>query len=65
MTKEYFIVWNAAKSEGFITDDEADAKSAKTGKSNYTLGYPSQSTAGAAFHETYKDDKLSIQKVTL
>lgn len=64
--KRYFIVWNTDRSEGFVTDDHADAVSATTGSSNYTLGYPSQSTAGAAFHETYEDDSpLELQEVEI
>lgn len=63
--KKYFIVWNAGKSEGFITDMEADAKSTKSGRPHRELGYSSQSTAGAAFHEAYEDDKLTIQEVEL
>lgn len=62
---QYYIVWNAGKTEGFVTDDEADARSTLTGRPNYTLGYPSTSTAGAAFRETYEDDDLTLEEVRI
>ncbi len=61
----FFIVWNEARNEGFITDDAADAQSAVTGRPNYDLGYPSSSTVGSAFREAYEDDTLSIEQVEL
>lgn len=52
----YFIVWNADKSEGFITDSKADAESAISGRANYALGFPSQSTLGEHFYSTYGEE---------
>lgn len=59
--KTYWICWNADRTEGFITDEEADAKSCKSGKPHRKLGYPSQSTAGEAFHECYGGE-ITIEK---
>jgi len=53
---KYFIVWNADKSEGFITTDEDDACSALTGEPHMGLGYPTQSTLGEAFFENYGEE---------
>lgn len=63
--KNYWIVWNENRSEGFITDDENDAKTAMTGKPNRSRGYPCSSSVGLAFYEAYEDDKLKKQKVSL
>lgn len=64
--KKYFIGWNADKTEGFITDDHNDAKSATTGKPHRALGYPAVSTAGQVFFEAYAyDQKLKIEEVEL
>lgn len=64
---KYFIVWNADKSEGFITNDEADATSALTGKANLALGYPSQSALGSEFYANYGEegDCPPVQEVEL
>lgn len=56
MKKEYFILWNVDKSEGFITDNAADIKSARTGKPHRELGYSSQSSLGAEFYELYGEE---------
>jgi hypothetical protein len=63
--RRYFIVWNSDRSEGFVTDEKADAESAVSGRSNRKLGYYSQSTAGAAFHEAYEDDRLVMEEVSI
>jgi len=60
MTK-YWIVWNESKSEGFITDDEGDAKAAKTGKRNKRTPY--SSTLGDQFFECYGEDNCRTQVV--
>lgn len=65
MSKKYFIVWNATRSEGFITDDEDDAHYTSTGISN-SFGI---TTVGEAFRESYADDEdgeeLEVQEVEL
>ena len=64
-SKSFWIVWNDGRTEGFVTDDERDAKSVKAGRPTRHLGYSSASTAGMAFREAYEDDALTIEKVTL
>jgi hypothetical protein len=65
MKTEYFICWNEDKTEGFVTTDKDDAKSAKTGKPHRKLGYTSISTAAEAFYNTYCDDALTVEAVTV
>jgi hypothetical protein len=58
---DYYVVWNKTKIEGFITNDEKDAKQCASGK----FGFIS-STMGEAFHDAYGDSgKLKIQKIEL
>lgn len=65
MGKKYYIVWNAAKNEGFITDDEGDAVYTATGVSGL-FGVP---PIGDAFRESYADDEdgeeLELQEIEL
>ena len=56
----FHIVWNEARNEGFITDDEQDALACLHG-TNAGGG----STVGIAFADTYDDDELSMETVTL
>lgn len=62
---QFYIVWNGARTEGFVTDDESDAIAAVTGQPHYDLGMPSQSTIGEAFHEAYGDDPVTLEEITL
>jgi len=58
---DYFIVWNANRSEGFVTNDERDALKA-AGKMA-VMGI--ESTIGREFRETYDDDKLMVQRIDI
>lgn len=56
----YYIVWNEDRSEGFITDDESDAKQVASGR--FRNPYTS---AGEAFRECYEGDDLSLQELDI
>ena len=56
----FHIVWNEARNEGFITDDEQDALACLSGGNRY-----GGSTVGIAFSESYEDDDLSMETITL
>lgn len=61
---KFWIVWNPAKNEGFITNDEDDATFVSTGDWS-SLGV---SVVSDAFRETYgehSDDDLPMQEVDL
>lgn len=60
---QYYIVWNADRSEGFITDTATDANTAKTGKH---VGIAASALA-ERFYELYDDDapKLTVQPVII
>ncbi len=58
-TKKFYIVWNEARNEGFITDDEFDASLCARGEIR------SGSTVGIAFSEAYDDDERVLQEVLL
>lgn len=60
--KEYFVVWNRDKSEGFITDDEWAAKNAHAGEQLYRERDMGQSSIGQNFGDTYRDDEEDIEK---
>lgn len=60
MTKKYYIVWNAPKSEGFITNDYADALTAATGEST---GF--DSALALEFFESYGETEHAIQEIEL
>jgi hypothetical protein len=64
-TKSFWIVWNGARNEGFITDCREDAEATVSGEQTWLHGYPSSSTVGDAFRETYEDETLSIERVEL
>lgn len=49
----YYIVWNPARNEGFVTTDPEDADYVRTGFSP-NMALP---TAGQAFREAYCDDE--------
>lgn len=53
MSKTFYVVWNADRSEGFLTDDAFDAEQVLNGECN--------SVAGHAFWEAYGDDDLHHQ----
>ena len=57
---EYRIVWNVNRTEGFITDERADAIAAA---GNRQVQY--ESTIGAEFREQYEDQKRAIQTVEI
>ena len=58
--KQYFIVWNEARSEGFITDDAADAEACRTGVSRSW-----SSAMGDAFAEAYDEEERPMQTLVL
>lgn len=58
--KQFFIVWNEGRNEGFITDSEEDAKAIKAGRFNGMY-----SSAGFEFHRCYEEDRLKVEKVEL
>jgi hypothetical protein len=62
---KFYIVWNGARNEGFVTEDESDAIAAVTGRPHYDLGMPTQSTIGEAFHEAYGDDPVTLEEITI
>ncbi len=65
MGKKYWIVWNDARSEGFITQDQGDAEYTATGIST-SFGV---TTVGDAFRETYADGEeyaeFDIQEIEI
>lgn len=62
----YYIAWNEARSEGFVTDSKEDAQSARTGKRRRRHGYSSISTVAEAFHDAYDGDAFPrIQKIEI
>ena len=65
--KQYHIVWNSTKTEGYITDSEDDAEFARSGfQANF-----SSSTLALAMREAYADGEdddeteLPAQSVTI
>lgn len=58
--KKFYIVWNAARNEGFITDDRLDAQDAHKRKKDF-----SGSTLGNAFVESYGHQKRHRQTITI
>lgn len=61
--KRYHIVWNSRKTEGFITDDDADAEFARSG----TQMSGCLSTLADAFRDCYgdEDEEQPAQTVTI
>ncbi len=51
--KTIFIVWNPAKNEGFVTDDQEDANYCSTGDDSACFGH---SSVAEAFRESYADE---------
>lgn len=62
---KFYIVWNGARNEAFVTNDENDANSVVTGHPHYSLGWPTESTVGAAFRESYEDDNLTVEEIEI
>ena len=62
-----YIVWNENKTEGYITDDKQDARTAREGKKHRrSSGQVGYSTLALAFYEAYGDDELPpIEEVDL
>lgn len=58
--KKYYIVWNEAKSEGFITDDRRDAEQCLIGSFGQLA-----SAAGQNFAENYEDDDRILEEIEL
>jgi hypothetical protein len=58
--KTYYIVWNEARNEGFVTDDFNDARMVRSGR--FRGAY---TTAGSAFQEADADEDLGLQTVEI
>lgn len=58
--KKFYIVWNEARNEGFITDDRDDARQCVIGSFGNLC-----SSAGQAFAENYEDDDRTMQEIEL
>ena len=63
--RHFFIIWNKARNEAFVTDREDDAESVASGRPHYGQGYASMSTVGEAFHEAYGDEGLAVETLDL
>ena len=65
--RKIYIVWNEAKSEGFATDDEHDARFALTGEfvPHPTYPHTSTSTLAEEFQNLYGEDELTLEQVDL
>lgn len=55
-----YIVWNASKSEGFVTDDYSDAVCVFNGA--FENGH---SALGYEFYQHYGDDEMHLQVIDL
>jgi len=63
---KYYIVWNKAKTEAFVTDCRKDALATVKGKPyRGTHGMLTESTVGSAFHAAYDDEKLKVEAIDL
>jgi hypothetical protein len=60
MARKYWIVWNADRSEGFITDDRAAALNADQNTGEYVERTIGVSALGEAFSEYYREDDEAI-----
>lgn len=56
---EFFVVWNSARNEGFITSDKRDAEWVASGR-NRPFTTP---TVGEAFREAYAEDGICPAEV--
>lgn len=65
--KQYWIVWNKDRTEGYITTRKADTLTAKRNKPNCENGYPSRSVLATGFFEAYGDEpkSVTVQEVEL
>lgn len=57
---KFYIVWNEAKNEGFVTADKRDAMEAVRGR----FRNPS-SVIGEAFFNAYEDDYRTMQEIKI
>lgn len=65
MVKRY-IVWNADRSEGFVTEDKNDALTAQRGKKRRrSPGIIGASALALEFFNLYGEDKPEIQEVEI
>lgn len=63
---EFYIVWNEARNEGFVTDDLGDAEQAAGVVSVRTISsHLGGSAVGECFGESYDDDVKTIERHTL
>lgn len=63
--RKYFIVWNADRSEGFITDNHSAALNAHYASQAYWEGSPGTSTLGLSFAELYREDPEDVEAGTV
>lgn len=64
-TRKMYIAWNAARNEGFVTDDPADAEQAATGNRPESAMCPYPSALAADFHDLYDDEICTVEQVEL
>jgi hypothetical protein len=64
-TENYYIVWNAARTEGFVTTDHALAYEVrKSASSNCSTSWGGQSEVAKAFCERWYLDVCTIETLT-
>lgn len=64
--RNYFIVWNDAKTEGFITDDHQLAYETRKGSdTNCYTGDGRQCNTAIAFIGDWEEDSCTIEEVQL
>lgn len=59
--RKFYIVWNEARNEGYVTDDYSDALYTQTGDQQ-TFYTPS---LGDAMRECYDDEDLVLEEIEL
>lgn len=64
-TRKMYIAWNAARNEGFVTDDPADAEQAATGNRPESAMRTYPSALAADFRDLYDDETCTIEPVEL
>lgn len=66
MQREYYIVWNDAKTEGFITDDHQLAYETRKGSNtNCCHEDGKRCDTAIAFTEEWCDDGCTIEEIKL
>lgn len=63
--RQFYIVWNGSRNEGFVTEDANDARSVLSGEPHMGEGYPSMSVIGEAFYHAYDGDPVTVEEITI